>query len=126
MEASERNGEFASKLGDFKSSFSILQIPQELIGTPNVLKITKGEIIFHEVYFNYENNHTIFKSLNIHIRSGEKVGIVVHSGAGKSTLISLLLKNFKENTGCITIDGQSIYNVSSDSLRSQISLIPRN
>lgn len=121
-------GEFASKLGDFKSSFSILQTPQGLIDTPNVskLKITKGEIIFQGVSFNYENNYTIFKNLNIHIKPGEKIGIVGHSGAGKSTFISLLLKNFKVKTGYIIIDDQSIYDVSSDSLRSQISLIPQD
>ncbi|WP_341794376.1 ATP-binding cassette domain-containing protein [Rickettsia endosymbiont of Rhinocyllus conicus] len=62
----------------------------------------------------------------MHIKAGEKVGIVGHSGGGKSTLIALLLKNFKASSGDIIIDKQSIYDSSSDSLRSQISLIPQD
>lgn len=62
----------------------------------------------------------------MHIKAGEKVGIVGHSGSGKSTLIALLLKNFKAGIGDIIIDNQSIYDTSSDSLREQISLIPQD
>lgn len=76
--------------------------------------------------FNYENSSTIFNNLNLQIKAGQKIGIVGHSGAGKSTLISLLLKNFKAASGEIIIDEQNIANVSSDSLRSQIALIPQD
>ncbi|WP_341790417.1 ATP-binding cassette domain-containing protein [Rickettsia endosymbiont of Polydrusus tereticollis] len=62
----------------------------------------------------------------MHIKAGEKIGIVGHSGAGKSTLIALLLKNFKATNGDIIIDNQSLYDTSSDSLRTQISLIPQD
>ncbi|HJD59054.1 MAG TPA: ATP-binding cassette domain-containing protein [Rickettsia endosymbiont of Ceroptres masudai] len=62
----------------------------------------------------------------MHIKAGEKVGIVGHSGSGKSTLIALLLKNFKAGIGDIIIDNQSLYDTSSDSLREQISLIPQD
>jgi ATP-binding cassette subfamily B protein len=64
--------------------------------------------------------------MNLTIKPGQKVGLVGHSGAGKSTLIALLLKNFALKSGEIEIDGQSINNVTSDSLRSQISLIPQD
>jgi ATP-binding cassette subfamily B protein len=68
----------------------------------------------------------LIHTLNLHIKAGEKVGLVGYSGAGKSTLISLLLKNFKASSGNILIDGQSIYGVSSDSLRAKIALIPQD
>ena len=120
---------FIKSLGNFKASLSILQIPQEIIDKENAkeLKVSKGEIIFKNVSFAYEGSalHTL-KNLNLHIKPGEKVGLVGHSGAGKSTLIALLLKNFKTSNGDIIIDDQSIYDVSSDSLRSQISLIPQD
>jgi ATP-binding cassette subfamily B protein len=121
-------GDFVGKIGDFKSSFSILKTPQDLIDKPNAkdLKVTKGEIIFKDLCFKYESGEQIFDNLNLHIKAGEKVGLVGYSGAGKSTLISLLLKNFKTNNGDILIDNQSIYDVSSDSLRSQIALIPQD
>ncbi|HJD62517.1 MAG TPA: ATP-binding cassette domain-containing protein [Rickettsia endosymbiont of Degeeriella rufa] len=78
------------------------------------------------MYFAYKENSNVFKNLNLSIKAGEKVGIVGHSGGGKSTLIALLLKNFKASSGDIIIDKQSVYDSSSDSLRSQISLIPQD
>ncbi len=112
-----------------ESSFSIMQIPQEIIDKPNAseLKVSKGEIVFKNVSFGYEKGelHTL-KNLNLHIKAGEKIGLVGYSGAGKSTLVSLLLKNFKIGNGDILIDNQSIYDCHSDSLRSQIALIPQD
>lgn len=121
-------GDFLGKMGDFKSSFSILQIPQDVIDRKDVkdLKVSRGEIIFRDISFAYKEDKKIFSHLNIHIKSGEKVGLVGYSGAGKSTIVSLLLKNFKANQGDILIDDQSIYDVSSDSLRLQIALIPQD
>ena len=119
---------FLEVIAAFRSAFTIMQIPQDTIDKEDAadLKISKGEIIFKEIEFAYKDSSNIFKSLNLHIKAGEKVGIVGHSGGGKSTLIALLLKNFKASNGDIIIDNQSIYDSSSDSLRSQISLIPQD
>jgi len=121
-------GDFASKMGDFKSSFSILQTPQSQIDKSDSqdLKVNNGDIIFKDISFGYDKNKQIFNNLNINIKAGEKVGLVGFSGAGKSTIVSLLLKNFTINSGDIFIDNQSIYDVSTDSLRSQIALIPQD
>jgi len=122
-------GDFLGKIGDLKSSFSVLQIPQEVIDKPNAteLKVDQGDIVFKDVSFGYEEGklHTL-KNLNLHIKAGEKIGLVGSSGAGKSTLVSLLLKNFQTTSGDILIDNQSIYGVTSDSLRLQIALIPQD
>jgi len=98
-------GEFASKMGDFKSSFAILQIDNNAFDAKNskVLAVKNGEIIFDNIDFGYSKNNLIFNNLSIKIKSGQKVGLVGYSGAGKSTLISLLLKNFKINSGDILI-----------------------
>ncbi|MCX7337814.1 MAG: ABC transporter ATP-binding protein [Alphaproteobacteria bacterium] len=120
--------DFLEDIAAFRAAFAIMKVPQDTIDKPHSpsLKIAKGGIAFQDLSFNYENNSSVFKNLNLHIKAGERVGIVGHSGAGKSTLISLLLKNFKATSGDIVIDDQSIYDVSSDSLRSQISLIPQD
>ncbi len=121
-------GDFVGKMGDFKSSFSILQTPQNLVDKEDTtdLQVTQGEIIFRDISFEYSAGEQIFSHLNIHIKAGEKIGLVGYSGAGKSTLVSLLLKNFKATSGDILIDNQSIYDINSDSLRLQIALIPQD
>ena len=121
-------GQFSKNVGDLKSAFEIIKTPQEKIDKPNAeeIKITKGEIVFKDIAFNYENNKNVFEGFNLHIKAGEKVGLVGYSGSGKSTLISILLKNFKVSNGDCLIDGQSIYDFSSDSLRSQIAVIPQD
>ncbi len=120
--------DFLEDVAAFRSAFTIMQIPQNTIDTPSVtnLTITKGDIVFQNLSFGYNNTNCVFKDLNLNIKAGQKIGIVGHSGGGKSTLISLLLKNFQITTGDIIIDNQSIYNVSCESLRSQISLIPQD
>lgn len=120
-------GDFLGKMGDFKSSFSILRLPQTSIDNEGAkkLKIKNGEIEFRDVNFKYDNEN-IFENLNIKISKGEKIGLVGHSGAGKSTLVALLLKHFKISSGNILIDDKDIYNITSDSLRSQIALIPQD
>ena len=120
--------DFLKDIAAFRAAFTIMQTPQDTIDKPDAteLKISKGAIVFKNLSFNYEDNSTVFNDLNLNVKPGQKIGIVGHSGAGKSTLISLLLKNFKATDGDIIIDNQSIYDASSDSLRSQISVIPQD
>lgn len=119
---------FLTDLAAFKSAFSIMEVPLCDIDKENAkeMKVSKGDIVFKDVSFGYEEGADIFNYFNLHIKAGEKVGLVGHSGAGKSTLISLLLKNFKATGGDIVIDQESIYDASSDSVRANISLIPQD
>lgn len=120
--------DFLEDVAAFRAAFTIMQTRQDIIDKPHspALKISKGDIIFQNLSFDYTKSSTVLKNLNLNIKAGQKIGIVGHSGAGKSTLISLLLKNFKATNGDIIIDGQSIYDTSSDNLRSQIALIPQD
>ena len=120
--------EFLEDISAFRSAFTIMQVPKCSIDSPNAteLKISHGEIVWQNVTFNYENSSNVFTDLNLHIKPGQKVGLVGHSGSGKSTLIGLLLKNFKITTGNIYIDTSNIYDITSDSLRANISLIPQD
>lgn len=120
--------DFLEDLAAFRAAFSIMEIPESTIDGPNVknIQILEGDIRFQDVSFDYGDDNHVLKCLNLDIKSGEKIGVVGHSGAGKSTLISLLLKNFAVEKGNIYVDGQSIYDISADSLRTQISLIPQD
>ena len=67
-----------------------------------------------------------FKNLDLHIKAGEKVGLIGYSGAGKSSLVNLLLRYFKATSGEILVDGQDISSVTQDSLRENIAVIPQD
>ncbi|MBN9228597.1 MULTISPECIES: ABC transporter ATP-binding protein [Legionella] len=119
---------FLKEIGDFKSSFSILAMPHDEIDEHHAqaYSIHQGKIEFRKLSFAYGEGTSVFKNLNLLIKPGEKIGLVGHSGAGKSTLISLLLKNFRPTEGQILIDDKSISEITSDSLRQQIALIPQD
>lgn len=68
----------------------------------------------------------VFEQLDLHIKPGEKVGLVGRSGAGKSTLVNLLLRFYDIQSGSIKIDGQDIRDVTQESLRSQISMVTQD
>ncbi|AIL12468.1 hypothetical protein IM40_01290 [Candidatus Paracaedimonas acanthamoebae] len=89
------------------------------------LNVTKGEIYFANVTFNYQRNTNLFKNQNIVIEAGQKVGLVGFSGCGKTTFVNLILRFFELNEGRILIDGQDIARVTQDSLRAHIAMIPQ-
>ncbi len=113
-------------IGDFKSAFSLLQLPQEKESSDVALKVLQPSIVFDKVSFAYESSKAIFSDLSLSIKAGEKVGLVGLSGAGKSTLVSLLLKYFQIKQGHILIGGQSTAEYTADSIRSQIAVIPQD
>jgi ATP-binding cassette, subfamily B, multidrug efflux pump len=98
------------------------------------LKVTKGDIRFEHVEFHYgqpmgagtARPGGVIHDLNLHIRAGEKVGLVGRSGAGKSTLVNLLLRFYDLEAGRILIDGQDIAAVTQDSLRAQIGMVTQD
>lgn len=114
-------------LGNAKQAYSVMLDPQDLGDPPHALelKIGKGEIVFQNVSFGY-GNHKLFHNKNVHIRGGEKVGLVGFTGAGKSTFINLILRFFPIQEGTLLIDGQEIGKTTLESLRRQIALIPQD
>jgi ATP-binding cassette subfamily B protein len=89
------------------------------------LNITRGEIQFDEVRFAYQKNRNVFNRLDLTIPGGQKIGLVGYSGAGKSTFVNLILRFYDIKSGRILIDRQNIAEVTQDSLRSQIAMIPQ-
>jgi ATP-binding cassette subfamily B multidrug efflux pump len=99
------------------------------------LRVTKGDIRFEHVDFHYGQTPAgvgtarrggVIHDLSLHIRAGEKVGLVGRSGAGKSTLVNLLLRFYDLESGRILIDGQDIAAVTQDSLRAQIGMVTQD
>ncbi len=91
-----------------------------------LLKVKKADICFDKVTFEYQKNNPIFYELNVTIPAGQKVGLVGFSGSGKSTFVNLMLRLYDLTRGQILIDGQNIANVTQDSLRENIAMIPQD
>ena len=93
---------------------------------PNALSLetTKGEINFKNISFKYNaEERKVLNSINLNIIGGEMTSLVGHSGAGKTTILNLIPRFYDKVSGDILIDGQSIYDVSLNSLRNNISLV---
>ena len=93
---------------------------------PNALSLetTKGEINFKNISFKYNTDERkVLNSINLNIIGGEMTSLVGHSGAGKTTILNLIPRFYDKVSGDILIDGQSIYDVSLNSLRNNISLV---
>jgi ATP-binding cassette, subfamily B, multidrug efflux pump len=95
------------------------------------LQVTQGEVKFDAVDFGYNlasNNikKTVLSNLNLHIKAGEKVGLVGRSGAGKSTIVNLLLRFYDVENGQILIDNQDVKTVTQNSLRASIGMVTQD
>jgi ATP-binding cassette subfamily B protein len=115
-------------LGDSHDMIEILQIKpgikDPIDSEPS--RMTAGDIVFKDMTFTHgENDDPLFSQLNLHIRPGEKIGLVGRSGSGKTTLTRLLLRFADLDSGHIAIDGQNITRVTQDDLRRAISYVPQ-
>jgi ATP-binding cassette subfamily B multidrug efflux pump len=90
------------------------------------LVVTRGDIRFEQVTFAYGGKRDVIEKLDLHIRPGEKIGLVGRSGAGKSTIVNLLLRFYDVEGGKILIDGQDIAHVTQVSLREQIGMVTQD
>lgn len=114
--------------GIIQNGLDTLLLPYSITDRPDAkpLVVSSGTVTFENVCFGYRPEHPLFKKLNIQIAGGEKIGIVGQSGAGKTTFINLLQRLYEPSQGRIFIDGQDQVNVTLDSLRASIAVIPQD
>ncbi len=91
-----------------------------------VLIKAKGNIEFKNVNFSYGKKKNIIKNMSFSIKPNETIGFVGKSGAGKTTIFSLIDKLYTVDSGNILLDGKSIYDLTEDSIRNNISIITQN
>ena len=92
-----------------------------------LLNLTKGDIELKNISFKYnEEDRKVLNEINMFVEGGEMTSLVGHSGAGKSTVMNLIPRFYDRQSGDITIDGQSIYDLKVNSLRSNISLVTQD
>lgn len=118
---------FFQSFGLAKQAYTVMLEREDLGDKPDAkpLQVQAGEIVFDNVSFHY-GKKKLFSDKYAHIRGGEKVGLVGFTGAGKSSFINLILRLFPVSSGRILIDGQNIADVTLESLRRHIALIPQD
>lgn len=125
-------------IGTVQDGINTIANPHSIrnVEDPKRLSVDHGQIDFKGVAFSYHTpasnsggtctDLNVFDELNLHIKAGEKVGIVGRSGAGKSTLVNLLLRFYDIQHGSIHIDGRDIRDVDQDSLRANIAMVSQD
>ncbi len=117
---------FLEEVGTINQALGIVNEPLKIKDGSQKLEVTKGEIIFKNVKFSYQENQPFFADKSVIIPAGQKVGLVGHSGGGKSTFVNLILRLFDVDSGEILIDGQDISKSTLDSLHRAIGVIPQD
>ena len=112
----------------FSEALSTLLVPHQLCDRPGAPPLLRrgASVTFEDTTFAYPDCPTIFANLSFHIGTGQRVGLVGASGGGKSTLFALLQRFYDIQSGRILIDGQDITDVTQQSLREAIAVVPQD
>jgi ATP-binding cassette subfamily B protein len=113
---------------DMALMFRLIDTPVEVEDAPGApaLVVRHPTVVFDEVVFGYDRDRKILHGLSFEVPAGARVAIVGPSGAGKSTIGRLLFRFYDPWSGRILIDGQDIRQVTQESLRRQIGIVPQD
>ncbi len=120
------------QVGTVQDGINTLARSHAVVDRPDAkpLEVTRGDLRFENVSFSYGAKdgaaRPVIDRLSLHIRPGEKIGLVGRSGAGKSTIVNLLLRFYDIEQGRVLIDGQDIAHATQDSLRAQIGMVTQD
>ncbi len=120
--------EIKQAVTDIEAMFRLLGEDPEVKDRPGALplNVVQGTVTFENVHFSYEPDREILKGVSLEIPAGKTVAIVGPSGAGKSTISRLLFRFYDVSSGRILIDGQDIRDVTQNSLRDAIGMVPQD
>jgi ATP-binding cassette subfamily B multidrug efflux pump len=119
-------------IGTVQDGMNTLSRPHAVTDRPDAqpLQVVQGDIRFEQVGFSYgaadPGAKPVIDRLTLHIRPGEKIGLVGRSGAGKSTIVNLLLRFYDVESGRVLISGQDIAHVTQESLRAQVGMVTQD
>jgi ATP-binding cassette, subfamily B, heavy metal transporter len=120
--------EIKQGLIDIEEMFALLEVPAEIVDKPDAKKlaVNGASVRFDDVFFHYDAKRAILKGVSFEVPAGRTLAIVGPSGAGKSTVARLLFRFYDVTGGRITIDGQDIRDVTQESLRAAIGMVPQD
>jgi ATP-binding cassette subfamily B protein len=120
--------EIKQGLVDMEQMLRLMRVPAEVADKPDArpLVAPAGEVVFEDVAFAYRADHPILHGLSFRVRPGGSVAIVGPTGAGKSTIGRLLFRFYDVTGGRVLIDGADIRDLTQDSLRAAIGVVPQD
>ena len=120
--------EIKQGLIDIETMFALLHEPAEIVDRPGAqpLRVKDGRIEFKNVSFAYDPERPVLNDVSFEVPAGKMVAIVGASGAGKSTISRILFRFYEVSGGKVLIDGQDIRDVTQESLRAAIGMVPQD
>ena len=106
---------------------AVLDEEPEVVDAPaaGALPQVRGDVSFENVTFGYGTLPDVLRDFELHVPAGTTVALVGHTGAGKSTIAKLLARFYDPRSGRITIDGHDLRDVTQESLRRQLGIVPQ-
>ena len=113
---------------DMDAMFRLIDTKPEVQDKPDAsaLHVSSGNVHFENIIFGYDDDREILHGLDFEVPAGNTLAIVGPSGAGKSTIARLLFRFYDPQQGRIVIDGENIADVTQESLRSAIGIVPQD
>ena len=107
--------------------FEVMDLDEKITDVPGAkpLPPIKGEVEFKDITFSYKEGQPALQHISLKAEPGQMIALVGPSGSGKSTIANLIPRFYDVDSGTITIDGHDIRQVTADSLRDQIGLVPQ-
>ena len=125
--------EIKQSLVDMEAMFRLMHVGQEVADRPGAVALAAhlsdgpaGSVVFDNVHFGYRPDRAILKGVSFEAPAGSKLAIVGSTGAGKSTIGRLMFRFYDTTAGRVLIDGQDIRDITQDSLRAAIGVVPQD
>jgi subfamily B ATP-binding cassette protein MsbA len=120
-------GQISAAIGGVRRVFELLDTRPGVQDAPNAIQLpsTQGQISLEDVSFSYDQETPVLQNVSLDIHAGEILALVGPSGAGKSTILNLLPRFYDPTQGKISIDGHNLRDVTQQSIREQIGIVPQ-
>lgn len=120
--------EMKGSMANIEAMFALLKVQPAVVDSDNAkpLALKSGSIEFKDVDFAYHPDRNILNGVSFNLPAKQKLAIVGSSGSGKSTIMKLLFRFYDIQSGSILIDGQNIKDITQESLRRAIGVVPQD
>ncbi|MCJ1389144.1 hypothetical protein MMC18_001998 [Xylographa bjoerkii] len=123
---SSAHRELMANLVDAEQLLQLFMTQPTIRDGPDDLYLKKAQVDFNQVRFSYDGKKQILGGITFHVKAGQTIALIGESGGGKSTILKLLFRFYDVTDGSILIDGQDIRNVTLESLRKCIGVVPQD